>query len=197
MPLMSLRYVLLALLSKEPNTGYGLARLLQGQLSHLWESRLQQIYSELGKLRAHGLVEAETVILRNRPTKKTYTVMPAGYEALDDWLRLPPSPVRSKNDLLVKLYCLERIPKDLLVRRLEEQRDRYESDLRELSQRLAEVRRAGPAELGHVLTLEAALAQAEGLASWCAKALSRLEDAAPHSHSGAEVSVGESGKPPR
>ena len=173
---MSLRFVLLALLSKEPNTGYGIGRLLHGQLNHLWDARLQQIYSELAKLEAQELMEAESIDLPNRPAKKIYSLTPAGYQALDRWLGQPPGPVSSKNDLLVKLYCLERLPNDVVIRRLEERRDEYEGLARDLRDKLTKARRTDPAELGYLLTLEAALSDAEGQASWCARALSSVHE---------------------
>ncbi len=175
---MSLRFVLLSLLSKEPDTGYGLGRTLHNQLSHLWDARLQQIYSELGKLETQGLVEAESIALQNRPAKKIYSLTPAGNNALDHWLAEPPAPAPSKNDFLVRLYCLDRIPHDVITRRLEEQRDTYENKARELRDRLEKTRRADPNELGHLLTLDAALTHAEMQASWCARALSRIQEAA-------------------
>ena len=67
---MSLRSVLLVLLSKEPNSGYGVGRLLRNELGHLWDTRLQQIYGELAKLQSDGLVRAERFDLPNRPAKK-------------------------------------------------------------------------------------------------------------------------------
>ena len=117
---MSLRYTVLALLSEGPNTGYGIGRLLENQLNHLWGARLQQIYRELSKLKDENFVVAEHIALLNRPAKKIYTITPAGSKALDRWLNEPPVPLFSKSDMLLKVYCLDRLPKDLIVRRLEE-----------------------------------------------------------------------------
>jgi DNA-binding PadR family transcriptional regulator len=173
---MSLRFVLLALLSKEPNSGYGVGRLLQKELSHLRDARLQQIYGELSKLQADGLVTAKSIDLPNRPAKKVYSLTPPGQEALDEWLAQRPAPIACKDDLLVKLYCLERIPTDVIIRRLEERREQAESEVRELRRRLAQTPRTHPGQLGHVLVLEAALSRAEGQVSWCAKALSCVRE---------------------
>jgi len=95
---MTLRAVLLALLSKEPNTGYGLGRLLRDDLHYLWDARLQQIYAELARLRAGGLLEVETIALPNRPPKKVYSLTPEGEEGLDDWLLVPPAPHANKDE---------------------------------------------------------------------------------------------------
>lgn len=150
--------------------------MLQKQLNHLWDARLQQIYGELAKLEAQGLAQAESIALPNRPAKKVYSLTPAGQEALDEWLAQRPAPRSRKDDLLVRLYCLERIPNDVIIRRLEERRDDHENEVRELSHRLAQTPRTDPAQVGYLLTLEAALSRAEGQASWCARALSCLRE---------------------
>ena len=172
---MSLRYTLLALLSKERNSGYGIGRLLQDPFSHLWGARLQQIYSELSKLEEQGLVEAELIEMTNRPNKKVYALTPAGDVALDQWLTEPPAPLLSKSDLLVKLYCLDRLPNDdVIVRRLEERQAEYEGVAHALRDKLTKVRQTDPVQLGYLLTLEAALTEAEGQATWCARAVASI-----------------------
>ncbi len=173
---MSLQSVLLALLSKEPNTGYGVGRLLRHELSHLWEARLQQIYGELARLQAEGLVEVQRIDLPNRPAKKVYSLTSAGQQALDEWLSQRPAAHSCKDDFLVRLYCLERMPKDVAIRRVEERLAEYEDEVNELRDRVAQTPRTDPLQLGHLLALEAALARAEGQSLWCAKALSCLRD---------------------
>ena len=174
---MSLRFVVMALLSKEPNTGYRLGRLLDDPLGHLWDARLQQIYSELGKLERQGLVEAENILLPNRPTKKIYSLTPAGWEELDIWLAQPAAVPPPRNSLLIRLYCLDRIPRDVVIRRLQEQQDRHESTVSQLRERLSEANGTSPQELGSILALEASLAQTEAQAAWCAKAQTLLGEA--------------------
>jgi len=173
---MSLRNVLLALLSKRPNSGYGLGRLLQKRLRHLWDARLQQIYSELAKLYEDGLVEVETIDLPNRPAKKIYSLSAAGREALDSWLAGACGPCSNKDELLVRLYCLERMPRDVLARRLEERRDEYERGVQELRETKMQTSRTDPLQAGLLLTLEAAIARAEAQIVWCTKATSRLRE---------------------
>ena len=163
--------MLLALLDQQPNTGYGLGRLLQKELSHLWEARLQQIYGELAKLQHEGLVDVECIELPNRPAKKVYSLTPSGETALDEWLALRPVPAVWRDELLVRLYRLERTPTDLVIRRLEERRDDCEREVGELRRRIAQTPRTDPAHLGRLLGLDAALAHAEAHASWCARTL--------------------------
>ncbi len=171
---MSLRHVLLTVLSKEPNSGYGIGRLLQKELNHIWDARLQQIYGELAKLQADGLMDVESVDLPNRPAKKIYSLTAAGRAELDRWLTDRPAPHTNKDNLLVRLYCVERIPPDVLIRHLEEERDAYEAETRELRHRLAQASRTEPSQLGLLLTLEAARCRADSQAAWCVKTLAWL-----------------------
>lgn len=165
---MSLRPVLLALLSKEPNSGYGLGRLLEGELSHVWSARLQQIYGELAKLEATGLVEAETIELSNRPAKKIYSLTASGLASLDEWLSVSAGPEVAKDDLIARVYCVEHEP-GALLRQLEERQRESEAQAVVLRQRIAEAQAAGPSVLGRRLTLEASLSRTEAHATWCGR----------------------------
>ena len=111
---MSLRIVLLSLLSKKRTTGYDIGRLLHSQLSHVWVAQLQQIYVELCELEAQGLVESESIQPPKRPRQKIYSLTPSGSKALDQWLEKPPAPISFKNKLLVKLLCMERLAQGLV-----------------------------------------------------------------------------------
>ncbi|MEX1255138.1 MAG: PadR family transcriptional regulator [Dehalococcoidia bacterium] len=174
---MSLRYVLLAVLSKQPNTGYGIGKLLRTELRHIWQARLQQIYSDLARSEAEGLVRAQVTHMPNRPAKKVYSLTPAGTRALDDWLAQPPGVDSARDDLMVRLYCLPSAPLDLLVRRLEERRDHIEARARELRRALEEAS-SDPNTIGYLLTLEGALAGAEAQIAWCERAVSTLGERA-------------------
>ena len=173
---MNLRFVLLALLSRGPNTGYALSRQLDSQLDHLWDAYVQQIYTELAKLEQDGAVSVEPVDLHNRPTKKIYSLTAAGHEALDKWLRRRPASIQHKDELRVKLYCLDRMPPELAVRHFEERLDEHQAKVRELRRRLAD---ADLDDIGYQLSLEAALSHEEGQASWCEKAMAYLNGAQP------------------
>ena len=175
---MSLRSVLLALLSKEPNTGYGVGRLLRNEFHHLWDARLQQIYGEFAKLHEEGLVEAEEIAMPNRPAKKVYSLTPAGQEALDEWLAKPPALHAAKDELLIQLSCLERIPAVVMVRRLEQRRDDELAEAASLREQMLKTPRTDPDQLGRLLTLEAALARAGAEVIWCDKTLAALQEEA-------------------
>jgi PadR family transcriptional regulator AphA len=179
---MSLRSVLLALLSKEANTGYGLGRLLRNEYQYLWDARLQQIYGELGRLHEEQLIQVEEMPLPNRPPKKVYSLTPAGEAALDQWLSTPPTFQRPKDELLIQLCCVERMPAGVMVRRLEQRRDECASEAAALRALILQTPTTDPASIGRVLGLEAALARTEARVAWCDKARAALDGDAPASH---------------
>jgi len=166
----------LALLSKQPNTGYGVGRLLHRDLHHLWEASLQQIYGELGRLERDGLVVVESVAMSNRLPKKLYSLTAAGAEALDAWLTRQPAEPSAKDELLVQVFCLGRVPYSTVSRQLEQRRDDSLMEANVLRELMLPVPRTDAAQLGHLLTLEASLARVEAEASWCDKALALLGD---------------------
>lgn len=53
---MSLRHALLGLLSERPASGYDLLKLFDTSLAAVWPATQSQIYTELTKLAASGLI---------------------------------------------------------------------------------------------------------------------------------------------
>ena len=74
----TLGYALLGLLAREPLSGYDLAQRLKGRVGFFWQARHSQIYPELGRLEAAGLVRHAVVEQQDRPDKKVYTIAEAG-----------------------------------------------------------------------------------------------------------------------
>jgi DNA-binding PadR family transcriptional regulator len=174
---MSLHYVLLAALSKRSDTGYGLNRRLRDDLSHVWHARQQQVYRELARLQAEGLVDLRRVPQENRPDKKVYSPTRAGAEQLDAWLTGSIPPPEAKNERFLKLYCIERLPKEAMERVLTARLEQWERLRDELRSKLERTDAADPGELGYRLTLTAALAEAEAKTASCAALLAMLQSA--------------------
>lgn len=86
---MSLRYALLALLTAQPMTGYDLAKAFHVSVGHVWHAPDSQIYPELKRMSADGLIEAETVPWGPRSTKTRYAITDAGVEAFTHWMNEP------------------------------------------------------------------------------------------------------------
>lgn len=55
---MSLRHALLGLLSERPASGYDLLKRFETSLANVWPATQSQMYTELSKLAAAGLISA-------------------------------------------------------------------------------------------------------------------------------------------
>lgn len=98
---MSLRHAVLGLLARRPSTGYELTRTFDRSLRTSWHASHSQIYPELAKLEAAGLVE---VVGHGARRSKTYGITPAGRAELRRWL-VEATPDRSqRNESGLRLF---------------------------------------------------------------------------------------------
>ncbi|HRO29013.1 MULTISPECIES: PadR family transcriptional regulator [Micrococcaceae] len=105
---MSLRHALLALLSAGPLTGYDASRQFGSSVGHVWHALDSQIYPELRKMQAEGLLTARQVPWGTKGATKTeYSVSPEGYEALRAWQREPLAYVPVRNPARLKAAYFE------------------------------------------------------------------------------------------
>lgn len=87
---MSLRAALLALISAGPLTGYDAVKHFRSSVGHVWHAPDSQIYPELRKMQAEGLLDATEVPWgRKGATKTQYAISAAGREALARWQATP------------------------------------------------------------------------------------------------------------
>ncbi|MER6577444.1 PadR family transcriptional regulator [Nonomuraea sp. NPDC001023] len=103
---MSLRIALLGLLAtKGPASGYDLAKKFEHSLNHVWQAGHTQIYPELVKMAADGLVTVEHEGARGR---KIYAITPEGRTLVTEWLvgHDPSATVRSETALQAFLLAL-------------------------------------------------------------------------------------------
>ena len=102
----TLGYVLLAMLAREPRSGYDLTNLLKGSFSFFWHAGHSQIYPELGKLERDGLIMHERIAQQDRPDKKLFSITSAGLEILKVWVIAPPEAQPMRDELVLKAFCL-------------------------------------------------------------------------------------------
>ncbi|MDQ0643262.1 PadR family transcriptional regulator [Microbacterium murale] len=86
---MSLRYALLAILRVGPLSGYDLQKQFSQSVGHVWHAPDSQIYPELRKMEAAGLVEGEDQLRGARGTRRVYHVTPEGDRAFMEWMGSP------------------------------------------------------------------------------------------------------------
>ena len=100
---MSLKFVLLTLLNKEPASGYDLVRTFDSAVGYFWNASHQQVYRELSVLSDAKLVRFKQVKQVDKPDKKIYNISATGKRSLHEWLKDPLKEQKTKDLLLVKL----------------------------------------------------------------------------------------------
>ena len=91
---MSLRHVVLVVLSKGEMTGYDISKQFDKSVGFYWETTHQQVYRALKMLSRDGLVAYKIEEQNGKPDKKIYTITALGHDELLRWLsqtsRRPP-----------------------------------------------------------------------------------------------------------
>lgn len=81
---------LMALLTSGPMTGYDLTKQFSASVGYLWHAPDSQIYPELRKMHAEGLLSAEQVPWGKKGATKTeYSLTETGAQAFRDWEDTP------------------------------------------------------------------------------------------------------------
>jgi DNA-binding PadR family transcriptional regulator len=100
---MSLPHAILTALVEKPSSGLELTRRFDRSIGYFWSATHQQIYRELGRLEADGLIRAIVPDQPARGQKKQYEVLPAGREELARWTATPQDPRPQRDALLLRL----------------------------------------------------------------------------------------------
>jgi DNA-binding PadR family transcriptional regulator len=104
---MALRHAVLAALLEGEASGYQLSKRFDVSVANFWSATPQQLYRELERLEASGLVRARVVEQRRRPNKRVFTLTAAGREELRDFTAEPARPSAMRDDLVVKLQAID------------------------------------------------------------------------------------------
>lgn len=109
-----IRYAILGLLSWQPSTGYDLKVIFQNSMTLYWSGSSNQIYRTLVKLHEEDLVTRETVESDSGPSRKIYTITPAGEAELRAWLLSPPELPDIKNPFLIRVAWADQLSNEEL-----------------------------------------------------------------------------------
>ncbi|HVC24518.1 MAG TPA: helix-turn-helix transcriptional regulator [Acidimicrobiales bacterium] len=127
---MSLRHALLALLAVQPMTGYDLTKQFDRSVAFVWHAPHSQIYPELRKLEAAGLVTAQSEPRGARGTKRTYSVTDAGIADLVEWVNTVAPVVPERDAFRLKATYFEYGPTENARRQYQSHIDHHEEQLR-------------------------------------------------------------------
>jgi DNA-binding PadR family transcriptional regulator len=104
---MALRHAVLAALLEGEASGYELSKRFDVSVANFGSATPQQLYRELERLEAGGLVDARVVQQERRPNKRVFTLTDAGYEELAAFTATPARPAALRDDLVVKVQALD------------------------------------------------------------------------------------------
>ena len=120
--------VILGLVRLGARTGYDIKQTIEGSTRFFWNASYGQIYPELRRLEAAGLVESEPDPGSGR--KRTlYNLTAAGEEALHAWLTGPGDLFDMRDEALLKLFFGDLLAPDEVLANLRRRREGFEEVL--------------------------------------------------------------------
>lgn len=100
---MIIKYAILGLLSRKPQTGYELKKIIMDSPVLCGSGSDNQIYTALVELLKEGLVESRVSSQSKQNTKKIYSITDSGLSALKEWAASTPEAPQIKNSFLIQL----------------------------------------------------------------------------------------------
>lgn len=107
---LSTEFVLLGSLFQGPRHGYEIMQFLESALESTWQVSASQLYVLLKRLEGDGHVQADLKPQEKRPSKRVFSLTPAGRKAFLEWLQTPVSHVRDlRVEFLTKLFFFQQL----------------------------------------------------------------------------------------
>ncbi|WP_432143457.1 PadR family transcriptional regulator [Streptomyces sp. bgisy084] len=189
---MALRNAVMAALLEGEASGYDLAKGFDASVANFWMATPQQLYRELERMEADGLITARVVEQERRPNKRLFSLTEAGFEAVRAYTAEPPKPTAIRDELMVKIQCVDagdiRAVRSMIAERTERSTAklaRYERlQKRLLDGRTEEDFFATAERIGPYLTLLRGMSLEQDNLRWGTLALKRLEQRASASTDG-------------
>lgn len=128
---MSLRIAALGLLAEGPASGYDLLKHFEKSMANVWPATQSQLYSELNKLAAGGLIEVIAVGPRGR---KEYQITADGRAELVRWVTSPQDDPPFRSAALLRVFLLGLIPTGEARSHLHHMAEHSEAEIRRLSE---------------------------------------------------------------
>ncbi|MFE7746524.1 PadR family transcriptional regulator [Nocardia sp. NPDC057455] len=104
---MALRNAVLAALLEGSASGYDLAKGFDASVANFWMATPQQLYKELERMAADGLIETRIVHQERRPNKRLHSITPAGRAALHEFVAEPAKPTAIRDEMMVKVQGMD------------------------------------------------------------------------------------------
>ncbi|WP_066907147.1 PadR family transcriptional regulator [Millisia brevis] len=104
---MALRDAILVTLLDGESSGYDLAKSFDNSVANFWTAAPQQLYRELDRMEAEGLLAGRRVEQERRPNKRVFSITDAGLEAVAEFIRREPKPTALRDEMMVQVQGVE------------------------------------------------------------------------------------------
>jgi PadR family transcriptional regulator, regulatory protein AphA len=180
-------YALLALLAREPLSGYDIARQLRERVGNFWYASHSHVYPELARLEADGLVVHELVEQSDRPDKKVFAITGPGRDLLRQWATAPAAEMPTRDELVLKTYAIWLVDRSAALalyreheRRHLAQLERYERARGWMEQEWrADLRRPDSPHFASYAALRRGIGYEREYAAWCGWMVEQLAQEGP------------------
>ena len=164
MNISTLGHALLGLLAAHDLTGYELTQTFDVSLAHVWSASHSQIYPELAKLQAAGLIRHTESGPRG---SKRYAATDEGRAEVRRWLNRPPQPAAVRSERLLRVFFLWMLPPDEARAYLRAEAARHRTQLAEFEAIAKHIPpNAGEAVRWSRISLEAGIRYERAMAEW-------------------------------
>jgi DNA-binding PadR family transcriptional regulator len=179
---MALKHTILAFLSRQPLSGYDVAKeFAEGFGSCFWKASQQQVYAELAKLEQQGSVTFKAIPQPRRLDKKIYSITEQGHQELIQWLVKPSEPTAIREDLGVIGLAGHLVPPQAVLREIE-RRQQIHAELLHQVKRLDEyfMQHLDSLQLKDLymhLIIRRAIRYQEDWVAWCEESVQAIKQA--------------------
>jgi DNA-binding PadR family transcriptional regulator len=179
---LALKHAILAALEEEEASGYELSKRFDVSVANFWPASPQQIYRELDRLEADGLLTATLIEQTSRPNKRIFSPTAAGQEELGRFIETASRPTAIRDDLLVKVVALDDDNAEAVAAAIRERLEQSETKLdlyrRIRSAMLGDLDEAeylaSSARIGNYLALKRGISFEQDNQAWCRSSLKAI-----------------------
>jgi DNA-binding PadR family transcriptional regulator len=177
-----LRIAILSLLADQDYTGYELSKAFDRSVTYIWPASQSQIYPELHRLEAKGLVEGVAVAQAGRPDKRVYRITQAGRDDLVAWVDEIPPAFAVRDPFQLRVINLGRLDRQRAAEIVAAQRELVDRRLAVLTSMCDLLDAADPPatappwdeRAGWRLSVQAGLLTTRAYRDWCDWTLTQL-----------------------
>ena len=176
---------ILGILSRGPQSGYDVKKVFSAITSHFWRAGYGQIYPQLKKLSAKGLVKGKAVKPAKRLGKHIYSLTAQGEKSLREWLRTPVESQPWRIEILLRLFFGRQMPAAENIRQVEIYRLHKQEELiklQEIERHLREDHAHDPDQPYYLLTVDYGQKVVRACLDWCEQTIASLQKMKEQGH---------------